>query len=138
MKLNETKKIGKRNYSFQFEGGSLFEVLMDAQKLSFNDVPVCGVCGKDNLILQARLAQDYEYTEIKCLECKATLTFGTKKDKSGTVFLRRNDNKELDWKKFETSGTTSIKQSATESTYDKMKNAEMKSEDIIGDDEIPF
>lgn len=102
MKINEAKQIGKRKYNFQFEGKNLFEALLEAQKLSFNDVLKCGVCGKDNLILNARKAQDkFKYTEIKCLDCKASLTFGQKQDDPDTFYLRRNDKKELDWKAYE-------------------------------------
>lgn len=102
MRINVTKKIGKTNYNFQFEGANLFDVITESQKLSFNDVPKCGVCGKDNLILNARKAQEkFKYTEIKCLDCKASLTFGQKQDDPDTFYLRRNENKELDWKAYE-------------------------------------
>lgn len=103
MKINETKKIGKRNYNFQFEGKNLFDALTEAQKLSFNDVLKCGICGKDNLVLNARIAGEkkFKYTEIKCLDCKASLTFGQKQDDPDTFYLRKNEAKELDWKAYE-------------------------------------
>lgn len=107
MKMNETKQIGKRKYNFQFEGTNLFEVLLEAQKLSFGDVPKCGVCGKDNLVLNARNSvsktdkKTYKYTEIKCLDCSASLTFGRTQDDPDTFYLRRNEKKELDWKAYE-------------------------------------
>lgn len=102
MKLTETKKIGKRTYHFQFEGNNLYDVITEAQKLSFNDIAKCGCCGSENIILNARKAQDkYKYTEIKCLDCKGSLTFGQKQDDPDTFYLRKNEAKELDWKAYE-------------------------------------
>lgn len=104
MKLTIKKKIGTTIYPVTFEGESLHECVMESQKLSFYDVHKCS-CGSDNLYLGARIAKSgekkFKYTFIKCLACKAELTFGEKADGSGTVYLRRNDDKSLAWKNHE-------------------------------------
>ena len=100
MKLNITKQIGKTKYTFQVEGSNLYEVVTESQKLSFGDVPKCGICGSDNLELEAHTAQGYKYTSIKCRDCRASLTFGNRKEDPNTYFLRRNEDKKLDWKAY--------------------------------------
>ena len=44
MKLTINKKIGRINYPFTVEGNNLFECLIEAQKLSFNNIIECGIC----------------------------------------------------------------------------------------------
>lgn len=101
MKMSITKQIGKTKYPFQVEGDNLFELIMQAQKLSFGDVTKCGLCDSDNLILEAHIAQGkYKYVSVKCLDCKASVTFGQKQDDPQTYYLRRNENKKYDWKAF--------------------------------------
>lgn len=100
MELILKKTVGKNSYNFVVQGNNLHELLMESQKLSFNDIYKCGCCESDSLILSAHVAQGYKYTEVKCLKCKATLTFGCKKDDPNTFYYRRNDNKELEWKPF--------------------------------------
>lgn len=100
MKLLIKKVIGKNNYTFEFEGRNLHEVIMDSQKLSFNDVKECGICKSDLLILESHIAQGYKYTSIKCLKCNASVTFGQKKDDPDTFYLRRNEDKTIEWKEF--------------------------------------
>ena len=91
MKLITTKKIGKRDYTFEFEGENLFECVMESQNLSFGDMYKCGKCGSDNLRLNAdrRGEKKIPYTEIKCNKCGATLTFGRRTD-NDKVFYYRN------------------------------------------------
>ena len=100
MKIITTKKIGKNEYTFEFEGENLFESVIESQNLSFPDVFKCGVCGGDNLRLNADYRGDkkYKYTEIKC-SCGATVTFGQRADNDNVYFLRRKDG-ELDWVEF--------------------------------------
>jgi hypothetical protein len=99
MKYTITKRIGSKAHHFQVEGNDLFEVVREANKLSFPDVPACGVCGSDHLDLQARVAQDqYKYTYIKCLNCKAELTFGQKKSDAAVYYLRKDNAGNYDWK----------------------------------------
>ena len=101
MKFNITKQIGKTKYTFQVEGQNLYDVITEGQKLSFNDVPKCGICGGDNLELDAHLAQGkYKYVSIKCKDCRASLTLGQKQDDPNTYYLRRNEDKKLDWKAY--------------------------------------
>lgn len=101
MKMNVTKQIGKNKVSFQVEGDNLFDVVMESQKLSFGNVEKCGICGSDDLELEAHIAQGFKYTSIKCKKCKASLTFGQKKEDPNTYYLRRKEDKTLDWKAFE-------------------------------------
>lgn len=92
------KTIGKTVYNFVVKGDNLHDMIMESQKLSFGDVKECGWCCSNNLILNARKAEGFEYTEVKCLDCKAALVFGKMKSDPDTFFLRRNDDKNLDWK----------------------------------------
>ena len=105
MKMNVVKKIGKTNYHFQFEGETLFKVLQEAQKLSFDDVPACGICKSDNLLLESHWGTEkgknvYEYCSIKCHDCRASLTFGRLKEDTTVYFLRRDSDKNLGWKEY--------------------------------------
>ncbi len=99
MKMTKTIKAGKRNYTFQFEGNDLHEVVTASKYIGFEQVPKCGICGSDNLILDAHEAQGYKYTTIRCMKCRATLTLGERKDKSA-VFLRKNDTGNYDWRAY--------------------------------------
>ncbi len=101
MQMFTKKKIGKDTISFVFEGKNLHECVMESQKLSFGDILNCGVCQSDNLILNARVAQDYKYTEVKCLSCKASLVFGTPKADLNTSYARKDKKtKKYDWKEY--------------------------------------
>jgi len=96
------KKIGNREYEFEAEGKTLYEVVTASQKLSFGDVEACGVCGSDNLVLAAHTAQDkYKYTEIKCLACRASLNFGYKTEDPEVCYLKKSDGV-YDWKSIPT------------------------------------
>ena len=53
MQLSIKKKIGKNTYTFLVEGKTLYDVLMESNKLSFEDVEKCGLCGSDNIVLGA-------------------------------------------------------------------------------------
>lgn len=103
MKMLITKHIGRNKYVFETEGSNFHEVVFDSQKLSFPDVLNCGLCNSDALVLGARKAGkdgEFEYTYIKCLQCRGELTFGQKK-KGDVFYLRRDDNKKYEWKKYE-------------------------------------
>lgn len=104
MELIIKKTIGRTNYTFVFEGKNLYEVITESQKLSFGDIPKCGLCGSESLVLSAHQAQGkYKYTEVKCLKCRGSLNFGQKKEDPDIFYLRKNDQKEYDWKAFEKS-----------------------------------
>ena len=102
MKMQITKTIGKNKYPFTFEGQTLFECVMQSQKLSFFDVHKCGDCGGDNLRLYAYTTDKggFDYTKITCGDCKAYATFGVPKADKEAVFIRKEDGKII-WDKFE-------------------------------------
>jgi hypothetical protein len=93
MRLTVTKKIGKKTYHFQIEGTDLHEVIREENKLSFPDVAKCGLCGSDNLSLQARIAgkKKHKYTYVKCFNCKGELTFGRKQEDPEVFYLRKDE-----------------------------------------------
>ena len=104
MKLLLTKRLGKNAVTFEVEGRNLFECQMEAQKLSFSDVYKCGLCDSEYLVLKAYKTKEggYEYVKVVCLKCRASVTFGKKKDDPDTYFLRRKENsRDLDWKAYE-------------------------------------
>ena len=100
MKLKVPKIIGKKTYEFEVEGDNLFDVVMKAQKLSFDNVEKCGMCGSSDLNLYAYIATgDYNYIKIACTECKASVTFGQQK-KDLEVFYLRKENGKLKWETY--------------------------------------
>lgn len=98
------KKVGKRIYEFTVEGENLHEAVIESKKLSFYDVYKCGCCGGDDLVLDAHVAQDkFNYTTIKCNDCKASVNFGQQQKDPDIFYLRTRDKadgtgKEVDWK----------------------------------------
>jgi hypothetical protein len=95
------KRIGKELYTFVVEGKNFHEVIMESQKLSFPDIAECGICGSDDIFLNAREVgkkDEFEYTEIRCKKCKAQLVFGKTKADSDVFFLRKVDKMEKDGK----------------------------------------
>lgn len=108
MQLNIRKKIGRETYSFLIEGEDLYDCVTESQKLSFPNVDKCGLCGSETLSLQSRLGRDkdtgkqtHKYVFIKCWLCKGELTFGHRKDDGEVYYLRKNDNGNYMWRKFE-------------------------------------
>lgn len=103
MELILRKQIGKTAYSFVVKGNDLHEVIMEAEKLSFYDVPLCGLCKSDSLRLTAYVTKqdNFKYVKIVCDACRGSLTFGQQKKDPGTFYLRRTEDKKLDWKKYE-------------------------------------
>ena len=100
MQMSFVKKIGWRHYTFTAEGKNLYEMVSEAQRISFPDVPKCGLCGDENLVLGSHEAQGYKYTEIVCLSCRGKVNFGQRKDDADTFFLRRVESGGYDWKVF--------------------------------------
>ena len=100
MQMSFTKKIGWRHYTFTADGKNLYEMVSEAQRISFPDVPKCGLCQDENLVLGSHEAQGYKYTEIICLSCRAKVNFGQRKDDSDTFFLRRAEGGGYDWKPY--------------------------------------
>ena len=114
MQLTIKKKIGKQSYTFIVEGKTLYDTLMESNKLSFGDVDKCGICGSDNLVLGAHEAKGkFKYVDIKCMNygCRASLTFGKPQEDPDTYYLRKEDTgkkneegkpiKQYAWKAFE-------------------------------------
>lgn len=110
-----TKIIGKEKHNFQVESatGDLFDVIMEGQNLSFPDVHVCGLCGSDNLTLDAHLAQGkHKYVHITCRKCRGYINFGKqqenpnvyflrlKKDEKGNTIKDSNGRTAFDWREF--------------------------------------
>ncbi len=100
--MQVVKQIGNTTHHFTVTGENLHQCQMEAQKLSFYNVPTCGLCGSEKLYLRAYIteADKYEYIKICCGGCKATLTFGKSKKDKDTFFLRRRDDGMLDWQAF--------------------------------------
>lgn len=105
MELLVTKTIGKRKYNFNFQGADLFEVIQESERLSFEDVPACGLCGSTNLRLTSRHAQGkFKYVSVKCSDCRGDCTFGRTQEDDKTFFLRKKEGGkpgELDWKAYD-------------------------------------
>lgn len=99
MEYTITKRIGSKAHHFKVSGNNLFEVVTEANKLSFPDVPCCGLCGNPDIELQSRKAQGkFKYTFIKCYRCGGELTFGQKQEEPDVFYLRKNDHGQFDWK----------------------------------------
>ena len=113
MKKSITKTIGKEKHVFQVEGANFFQVVMEAQKLSFPDVHKCGICGSDSLTLGAHKAQGkHEYGHITCRDCRGYVNFGKqqenpevyflrlKKDENGNTMKGKDGRSMFDWQKY--------------------------------------
>lgn len=97
-----SKRLGRRQFHFTVSGNNLHEVVSEYENLSFADVPKCGICGSDNLDLTARVAQDkFKYTSVRCLDCRADVTFGKRQENDQTYFLRKTEDGKLDWRAYE-------------------------------------
>ena len=95
--MTVTKKIGKNSYQFQIEGVNLFEMVMESKKLSFPDIDKCGICGGNDLRLDAYITKEkkYKYTVIRC-KCGAKVNFGLTTE-GDTYFLKRNEDGSYAW-----------------------------------------
>jgi hypothetical protein len=116
MQLFIKKQIGKQQYNFVVEGENLEQLLLENNKLSFEDVHQCGICGSSDLHLNGRVAKtlkdpskpakgfdEYTYSEIKCRECRASVVFGKTKEDPNVFFLRKreeNGYRILDWQPY--------------------------------------
>lgn len=104
LQMMTSKRIGRRQFHFTVQGSNLHETVAEYERLSFQDVPACGICGSDNLDLTSRVAQGkFKYTSVKCVDCRADVTFGKREDDDQTYFLRKKEGGlpgELDWRPF--------------------------------------
>ncbi|MBC6992401.1 MULTISPECIES: hypothetical protein [Hymenobacter] len=109
LEMMVTKKIGRKSYHINATGTDLHELLTEHEKLSFQDVLACGLCGSDNLTLTSRTAQNkFKYCDVKCLDCRGSVTFGKRQDDDKTYFLRKKEGGkpgELDWQAFNPNAT---------------------------------
>lgn len=98
MEMIFSKQIGKHKLTFSAEGKDLFEMVMQSQQISFQDVYKCGLCGSDKLYIRAYETEEdkYQYVKLHCAECRGTLTFGKAK-KDGSYFLRKKEDNTLAW-----------------------------------------
>lgn len=101
-KMKIQKKIGKTIYDFTVEGSNLHEAIIESKKLSFFDVQKCGLCGSDNLCLDAHVAQKkFKYTTVKCNACKGSVNFGQQQENPDIFYIRTKTNtdgtKTPDW-----------------------------------------
>jgi MinD superfamily P-loop ATPase len=104
------KKIGNEVHTFTVEGKNLHEVIMESKKLSFSDIDKCGICGSKDLELSAHVTESdgFDYTYIRCKNCRATLNFGQQKKNDDIYYLRTKEitngqfvgQKTYDWKPF--------------------------------------
>ena len=108
--MYEEKQVGRNKKRFAVEGKTLFEVVMEAKKLSFDDITKCGLCGHDDLELSAHSTPEdgFEYVYIRCKKCRATLNFGQQKKNKEIYYLRTTEitegqykgQKAYDWKAY--------------------------------------
>lgn len=98
MQLTIKKKIGKETYTFLVDGKNLHDLIMESKKLSFGNVEKCGLCSSDNLILDGRIAgpKKFAYAEIRCLDCKGSLTFGRTTEDLNVFYLRKEETGDKD------------------------------------------
>ncbi len=96
------KKIGNTIHQFGVEGDTLHQCLMNAKKLSFDDVEECGICGNKKLTLTAYVAQEkFDYVRIFCEECGGGINISNQLNDPSIVYLQqKKDSKELRWEVF--------------------------------------
>ena len=92
--------IGKNYVSFSTEGDNLHEAIMASKKISFDGIKECGMCRSTNLELSAHVTpkEKHEYTYVRCMDCKATLNFGQRKDDKNMFYLRTEEIMEGQYK----------------------------------------
>jgi hypothetical protein len=108
MQLSIRKQIGSTTYTFLVEGKNLFDLVLESEKLSFSNVKECGLCKSESLYLTAYKTKEdsYKYVKIVCAKCKASVTFGQPKENPDIFYLRKTEDKKLDWKAYESKAST--------------------------------
>jgi|ERR1035437_994419 hypothetical protein len=108
LELVVKKKLGKNTVTFMVHGDNLFQVLQEAGNLSFGDIDKCGICGSEDLVLGAHIAQKkFKYATVRCnnWKCKATLNFGQQTENPDIFYYTTKEivgddgkkKKVLDW-----------------------------------------
>lgn len=100
MQLFIKKQIGKTTHTFTVEGKNLFDLQIEAQKLSFPDIHKCGLCGSDSIFLNAHTAKKkFNYVTIKCAKCKGSVNFGQQMENPDIFYIKTKEGtKDFDWK----------------------------------------
>ena len=82
MKINITKKIGKATLTFQVEGEKEVDAMFKAA--GFATIPEkCGLCGSEDVVLDANKAEEYLFVKVKCLKCGGRSQMGQLKGNIG-------------------------------------------------------
>lgn len=108
MQKSVRKRIGNEVHTFIIEGKTLFDVMKEESKLSFDDVDRCGLCGSQDLKLSCHTTKEegHEYVHVNCKNpnCRARLNFGQQKKDSSVFYLKtkqdQNGNSVYDWQQF--------------------------------------
>lgn len=92
------KQIGKEIHTFVIEAEDFHELILASQNLSFGDVYKCGLCNSDNLKLGAHIAgkKKFQYTTIRCLDCRSCLNFGRQTENKSIFYLKTKETDEKD------------------------------------------
>jgi hypothetical protein len=103
MEMSFNRQFGGKKYTFTVAGNNLFELVMQAQKISSFDVFKCGMCESEHLYLYAYTTEkgNFDYVKLVCADCKAQVTFGQPKKDKNTFYLRKNEDKSIAWEKYE-------------------------------------
>lgn len=101
LQMMVTKKLGRRQFHFTVQGKNLHEVVVAYERLSFPDLGCCALCGSGNLDLTARKSQGkFEYTSVRCLDCRGGVDFGKRQEDADTFYLRKTENGAIDWRPY--------------------------------------
>lgn len=113
--------------NLEFEATSIKDLFRKSSEV--NEVlaePCCGMCKSESIVPRYRKVDTYEYFELLCKSCGATLKFGqTKADQK--LFPHRKDdegnwdNQHKGWKK-----------------YQKQEGKPQKQASLPAEDEVPF
>lgn len=95
------------------EGGTVKETFKNLALMSdaFDADTNCGMCSSPHIRFNFRVAQEYEFYELKCNECGARLSFGQiKGDGGGRLWAKRKDDdgnalEHRGWSKYEPDAT---------------------------------
>ena|SRR5689334_12667445 len=124
--------------TFEIEGASpkeLFKKIATVQEI-FDTDKKCGACGSTEVRFRSRRVDDFEFFEIACESCAATLKFGQLKKGEGLFVKRRDeDGRPLPnngWEKYEP------KKQQTQAAPTRYGNGHDARADHITDDDVPF
>lgn len=94
MKVNYTSKNGRLAVEFEGKGHTGIWSQIAAFQEVFEE-NACGKCKSEDLKFVVRKTTDgkkeYDYYELRCVQCGAKLAFGVINDDTGTLFPKRKD-----------------------------------------------